>query len=94
MDLLVFDGTRYLVLCGPEKHDVVFKRIIYLISQKSLITYVTSHNYAKIKVASYYSLHLEKVLAFNNIIIFINSVFSKDKNNYYYNIFLEKCSDK
>ena len=24
--------------------------------------------------------------------IFINSVFNKDENKYYYNIFLEKCS--
>ena len=39
------------------------------------------------KVESY-----EKTLTFNNVIILIKSVFSKDKNNYYYNIFLEKCS--
>ena len=89
-----FDRTRYLVLCGREKHDVIFNRIIYLINQKSFISYVISHNYAKIKVALYDSLPLEKILTFNNFIIFINFVFNKEKNNYYYNIFLEKYSDK
>ena len=29
---------------------------------------------------------------FHNVIILIKSVFNKDKNNYYYNIFLEKAS--
>ena len=42
------------------------------------------------QVDSYDSLPLEKTLTFDNIIILIMSVFNKDKNNYYYNIFLEK----
>ena len=37
----VYDGTRYLVLFGPEKYDVIYNRIRYMISQKSVITYVT-----------------------------------------------------
>ena len=41
------------------------------------------------QVDSYDSLPLEKTLTFH-VIIFIKSVFNKDKNNYYYNIFLEK----
>ena len=56
----IYDGTRHLVLFGPEKHDVIFNRIRYLIGVKSGITYVISHYYAKIKVASYNSLPLEK----------------------------------
>ena len=31
-------------------------------------------------------------MTFHNVIIFIKSVFNKGKNNYYYNIFLEKAS--
>ena len=31
-------------------------------------------------------------MTFHNVIILIKSVFNKDKNNYYYNIFLEKAS--
>ena len=49
----VYDGTRHLVLFGPEKHDAIFNRIRYLISQKGGITYIISHAYARIKVDSY-----------------------------------------
>ena len=51
----VYDGARYLVLFGSEKHDLIYKRIRYLISVKCGITYNISHNYAKIKVDSYES---------------------------------------
>ena len=33
-------------------------------------------------------------MTFHGVIIFIKSVFNKDKNNYYYNIFLEKAPHK
>ena len=36
--ITVYDGTRYLVLFGPEKNDAICNRIRYLISQKSGIT--------------------------------------------------------
>ena len=88
----VFDGTRYLVLLGPEKYEAIYKRIKYLISQKIRITYVFSHNYAKIKIDSYYSLPLEKIFTLRNIIILIKSVFNKNQNHNNYNIFLEKLS--
>ena len=45
-----------------------------------------------VKVDSYISLPLEKTMTYRNVIILIKSVFNKDKNNYYYNIFLEKAS--
>ena len=48
----IYDRTRYLVLFGPEKYDAIYNTCIYLISQKTGITYVTSHNYAQIKVDS------------------------------------------
>ena len=57
----VYDGTRYVVLFGPEKHDVIFNRIRYLLSQKSGITYVLSHNYARTKIDSYDILPLKKI---------------------------------
>ena len=41
------------------------------------------------QVDSYDSLPPEKTLTFH-VIILLKSVFNKDKNNYYYNIFLEK----
>ena len=52
----VYDGSRYLVLFGPEKYDA------YLVSQKSSITYAFSHNYEKIKTDSYDYFSLEKTL--------------------------------
>ena len=56
----VYDGTRYLVLFGPEKYDSTDNRISYLISHKSDITYVF------FKVDSYDSLTLEKILTWHN----------------------------
>ena len=38
------------------------------------------------------SLPIEKILTFHNVIILIKSVVIKNKNDYYYNIFLEKVS--
>ena len=74
----VYAGTRYLVLFGAEKHDAIYNRIKYFISQKSGITYVFSHNYARIKIYSYSSLPLEKRLTLHNVIILIKSFFDKN----------------
>ena len=87
----VYDGNRYLILFGLEKHDDIYNRIRYLISFKSGITYVFYLYFAKIKV-SYDSLPLEKILILHKVIILIKSVLNEDQNHYYYNIFLEKCS--
>ena len=55
------------------------------------MTYIFSHSFAKIKVDSYDSLPAETRLTLHNVIIHIKSVLNKDKNCYYYEIFLEKC---
>ena len=55
-------------------------------------TKVFSHDYAKIKIDSYDSLCLEKTLNLHNVKTLIKSVFNKDENHCYYDIFLEKCS--
>ena len=55
------DRTRCLVLTGPEKYDAIYKRIRYLTSLKSSITYIFSHCYAKIgNIDSYDFLPIEK----------------------------------
>ena len=54
------------------------------------MTYIFSHSFAKIKVDSYDSLPVEKRLTLHNVIIHIKPVLNKDKNYYYYEIFLEK----
>ena len=87
-----YDRTRDLVLFGGEKCYFIYNRIRNLVGVKSGNRCVSSHNYAKIKVHSYDSFSLEKTFTFHNVIILIKSVFIKDKNSYYYNILLEKCS--
>ena len=62
--ITVYDGTRYLVLFGDEKYYFIYNRIRYLIGVKRSITYVISHNYAKIEADSQASLPLEKSLHF------------------------------
>ena len=73
-----------------EKYGYIYNKIRYLISVKSHITDIISHNYTKIKVDSYNSLPLEKTMVFHNVIILIKSVWNKYKSNCSYNIFLEK----
>ena len=73
-----YDGTRYLVLFDIEKSPAIFDRIRYLVGVKIGITYVISHNSAKIKVDSYNSFPLEKALTLHNVKILTNSTFNKD----------------
>ena len=79
----VYNGTRYLVLCSPEKYDFVCNSIIYKWYNMSF-----SHNYAKIRIDLYDSLHLEKWFTLHNVIILIKSVLNKNQNHYNYNIFV------
>ena len=88
----IYDGTRYLTLFGTKKYDAIYNKIRYLVSIKSGTIYTISHYFTKIKVDSYDSLPIEKTLTLHNVIILIKSVLNKDKNHYYYKIFLEKCS--
>ena len=90
--IIIYDGKSYLTLFGSEMCDAIYSRTRYLISLKSGITYIFSHYFAKIKVDSYDSLPIEKILTLNNVIINIKSVLNKDKNYYYCKVFLEKCS--
>ena len=83
ISIRIYDGTRCLVLFGNEKYDFIYNRVRYIISVKSGITYIISHNYAKMKVDSYDSSPLEKAVTFHNAIILLKSVWNTDKNNYY-----------
>ena len=88
----VYDGARYLVLSDFEKNDAICNRIRYLISGKSDIANVISHNYARTKIDSYNYLSLENTLTLHNVIMHIKLAFDKDHNQHYCNIFLGKCS--
>ena len=56
------------------------------------ITDSINHNFGKTRIDSYNYLYIEKMLTFH--IIHTKSVVTKNKNEYYYNIFLEKGSYK
>ena len=83
---------RYLVLFDHGLFDRFCDKIKYLISKKSGIADSINHNFGKIRINSYNSLPIEKKLTFHNVIILIKSVVNKNKNEYCYNIFLEKGS--
>ena len=55
----IYDGTRYLVLFGPERYDAIYDWIKYITREKSGITYVIGNNFARIKVDSYDSVPLQ-----------------------------------
>ena len=52
----------------------------YLISEKSGIKDSINHNFGKIRIDSYNSLPIEKILAFDNVMILIKSVVNKNEN--------------
>ena len=79
----------HLVLFDYGLFDKICDKIRYFISERSGIADSINHNFGKIKLDSYNSLPIEKLLTFLNVIL-IKSVFNKNKNNYYFNIFLEK----
>ena len=90
----IHDKIGYLVSFDYNYCDKVCDKINYLISEKSGITDIINHNFARIRIDLYNSLPIEKILTFHNIIILVKSVFNKNKNEFYYNIFLEKGSYK
>ena len=54
-----------------------------------------THNFRRIRIESYNSLPIPKISTFRNvIIILIKLVVNKNKNDYYYNMFLKKDSYK
>ena len=86
-----YDGNRYLVF-GLEKHGAIYNRIRYLISQKPL-SHMFSHTITQTSKLILTFLCLEKkTLTLHNIITLIKLVLNKDQNQYYYNIFVEKCT--
>ena len=87
----IYDGIRYLVLFVSGFNDETFDRIKYLMSKKKNgNTDSINHNFARIRIDSYKSLPIEKILTFHNVIILTKSVVNANKNHYYYIILLDK----
>ena len=81
---------RHLVLLDNGLFDKICDKIKYLISEKSGIADSFKHNFGKIRIDSYNSLPIEEILTFPIVIILIKSIVNKNKNEYCYNIFLQK----
>ena len=81
------DKIRYLVLFD-DWCDNIYDRIKYLRSKKRGITDSINHNFGITRIYSFDSLPIEKILTFHKIIKPLKSVVDKNKNEYYYNIFL------
>ena len=86
------DKIRYLVSFNYSCCDKMCHEIKYLLSEKGSIADSINQNFARIRTDSDDSLSIEKILTFHNVIILIKSVFNKNKNEYYYNIYLGKGS--
>ena len=84
-----YDGTRYLELFDSWIYNRIYDKINYLVGEKRNYKCSLSYDFAKIRIYSYNSLPIEKILTFN-VIILIKSVVSNNNNSYYFNTFLEK----
>ena len=54
----------------------------YPVSEKCDTTYSINHNFAKIRIDSYDSLPIEKILTFHNVITLIKAVIFLEKGSY------------
>ena len=77
----IHNKIRYLVLFD---YVIVIKlgKIKYLLIEKSGIADSINHNFGKIRIDSFDSLPIEKILPFH-VIILLKSVADKYKNEYY-----------
>ena len=70
-----YDGIRYLVLFSDICYDKICDRIKKKRKVKnSSSTDSINHNFARIRIDSYNSLHINKILTFHNVTILMNSV--------------------
>ena len=70
---------RNLVLFDYELFDKIFDRNKYLIREKSGITESINHNFGRIRIDSFDSFLVEKILTFHNVVILINQVLIRIK---------------
>ena len=70
----IYDRNKYLVLLSRTWFDEICDRIKYLVSERSGITDSIHLIFATIRIGSYNSLPIEKILTFHNVITLIKSV--------------------
>ena len=86
----IYDGIRYLIILDHDRLYKIWDSIKCAISEKSVITESINNDFARIRIGSYNSFPIEKILIFDNVRILVKSVVNKNKNKYYFIIFLEK----
>ena len=59
-------------------------------SEKSGIADSINHNFGEIRIDSYNTLPMEKILTFHDVIIHFRSVVDENKKKYYYNIYFRE----
>ena len=70
----IHDKIRNLILFNYSYCDKICNKMKYLLSEKSGITDSINHNLGRIRIDSYDSLPIEKILAFHNVVVLIKSV--------------------
>ena len=78
---------RHLVL---RLNILQVKKVVLQIVLIMIFTNSINHNFEKIRIDSFNSLPIEKIMAFPNVTILIKPDVNKNKNEFQYNIFLEK----
>ena len=82
--IITLDGKiKNLVLFEYGLLDKIFDKIKYLISKTSGITNSINYNFEKIKIDSYNSLPIKKMLTFHNVMTLFKSVVNKNENKYH-----------
>ena len=77
----IHDKINYLVIFDYSYCDKICdKKIKYFTSEKSGIKDSINYNFARIRIDSYDSLPIEKILTFHNVITLIKSVANRNKN--------------
>ena len=70
--IIALDGKiKHLILFDYGLFNKIFDKIIYLINKKSGIRNNINYNFGKIRIDSYNSLPIKRILTFHNVIIFI-----------------------
>ena len=78
--IILLDGKmKHLILFDYGLFNKICDKIKYLTNKKIGITNSINHNFGKIRIDSYNSLPIKKILTFHNVTIIIKSVLNKNK---------------
>ena len=88
----VYDVVGYFMLFDSKQYHVYRIELNILLVKKAALHMFLPINMQGLKLIHMTHYLEKKTLTFYNVRILSKSVFNKDKNNHYYNIFLEKVN--